>query len=215
MSDLKIPGLLAKKNKDSKLTQAQLEAKQDSFEAFIKNWQPNPHSTLNYDQQKQQGLEQLKSVSYTGGLDPYNGSGVIPLTIGDFPMQQKPYTEPYNPFDQPWKNPGPFGGPLNRRDTDYKEYADYLQEMLKPKKSEFEVLLDAMFDTSEKEQFLITLGFEFTHENGEDWISRTVAGLLEKGKKADLFDEIFLREMTIKFKNLLISKNSLKMKLGG
>lgn len=199
--EMKIPGLIANKKDDDKLTSAELQAKRDSFEAYIKDWKP------------ESGVQDLTTNSiksnvahlmnqYNTGVDPYKDAYINTPNV--------PYHQPMWEYIPP-QNPGPFGkqGQLQTQDM-----ARYLQEALAPKKSDFELLLNSMFDTSEKEQFLITLGFEFTHENGEDWISRTVAGLLEKGKKAVLFDKIFLREMTIKFKNLLISKNSLKMKLG-
>lgn len=214
---MEIPGLIAKQDKSSNLTEAEKQAKRDSFEAYIKNWKSEEDMLkkmaqlpIEFDKESLQ-LKRLNpnpiSSAYVGGIDPYQD------------MWQNP-----NTFTSPnweWQNPGPFGpidgglrpSPNRSGQLQTQDMADYLQAMLKPKKSEFEVLLDAMFDTSEKEQFLITLGFEFKHENGEDWMERTVAGLLEKGKKAEIFDKVFLREMTIKFKNLLISKNSLKLKI--
>lgn len=195
---MNIPGLIANKKDDSKLTSAELQAKRDSFEAYMKNWKPEDITTDSI----KSNVAHLANQYHTG-IDPYKDMFV------DTPNVQ-PFFSPNWEYKQfPQQNPNP-----SRTGLETQDMARYLQEYLKPKKSEFEILLDAMFDTAEKEQFLITLGFEFTHENGEDLISRTVAGLLEKGKKADLFDKIFLREMTIKFKNLLISKNSLKMKLG-
>lgn len=196
---MNIPGLIANKKDDNKLTSAELQAKRDSFEAYMKNWKPEQDLTVNSIKSNVAHL----ANQYNTGVDPYHGLNLD----NDYYKQQFIPNWEYKPYDQGLK-------PSPNRSLETQDMARYLQEMLKPKKSEFEVLLDAMFDTSEKEQFLITLGFEFTHENGEDYISRTVAGLLEKGKKAVLFDKIFLREMTIKFKNLLISKNSLKMKLG-
>ncbi len=198
---MKIPGVIANKKDDDKLTSAELQAKRDSFEAYIKDWKSEQDLTVNSIKSNVANLVN----QYHTGVDPY---GQLDFN-GQW--QQQPFIPnwEYRPYDQNLIKQSP------NRSLETQDMARYLQEYLKPKKSEFETLLDAMFDTSEKEQFLITLGFEFTHENGEDWISRTVAGLLEKGKKADLFDKIFLREMTIKFKNLLISKNSLKMKLGG
>lgn len=199
---MNIPGLIANKKDDDKLTSAELQAKRDSFEAYIKDWKPEQDLTVNSIKSNVAHL----ANQYNTGIDPYHG---LDLGNENYKHQFIPNWEYRPPYDQGLIKQSP------NRNSETQDMARYLQEYLKPKKSEFEVLLDAMFDTSEKEQFLITLGFEFTHENGEDWISRTVAGLLEKGKKADLFDKIFLREMTIKFKNLLISKNSLKMKLGG
>ena len=200
---MEIPGLIANKKDDSKLTSAELQAKIDSFEAYMKNWKPEQDLTVNNIKANVAHL----ANQYTTGIDPYHG---LDLGNENYKQQFIPNWE-YKQFPD-------FGNVKkqspSRTGLETQDMARYLQEMLKPQKSEFEVLLDAMFDTSEKEQFLITLGFEFLHENGEDWMQRTVAGLLEKGKKAEIFDKIFLREMTIKFKNLLISKNSLKMKLG-
>jgi len=205
---MKIPGLIANKKEDSKLTSAELQAKRDSFEAYMKSWKPEEELTTNSIKSNTAHLMN----QYNTGIDPYKNEFINTQNI-PFNQPMWEYIPPQNP------NPGPFGGLVksspNRKDVyQTQDMVRYLQEALAPKKSDFELLLNSMFDTSEKEQFLITLGFEFTHENGEDYISRTVAGLLEKGKKAVLFDKIFLREMTIKFKNLLISKNSLKMKLG-
>lgn len=199
---MNIPGLIANKKDDSKLTSAELQAKRYSFEAYMKNWKPEQDLTTNSIKSNVAHL----TNQYNTGVDPYHGLNLD----NDYYKQQ---------FIPNWEHKQfPDFGNIkksspSRTGLETQDMARYLQEYLKPKKSEFEVLLDAMFDTSEKEQFLITLGFEFLHENGEDWMQRTVAGLLEKGKKAEIFDKIFLREMTIKFKNLLISKNSLKMKL--
>ena len=80
-------------------------------------------------------------------------------------------------------------------------------------KFSFMDLLNSIFDTSEKEQFLLNLGFEFVNEDGKDWIQRTVLGYREKGEKNISLDIIFLREITIKFKNLLLAKATLKLKI--
>jgi hypothetical protein len=194
---LEIPGLIANSKENSKLTSAELQAKRDSFEAYMKSWKAD-----DFGPQVKALNQSANSNVYHTGVDPYHG-----LDLGQY---QQPFVDlnqwKYVPYDQGLKK-------TSDRSLQTQDMVKYLQEYLQPKKSEFEILLDAMFDTSEKEQFLITLGFEFKHENGEDYMERTVAGLLEKGKKAEIFDKIFLREMTIKFKNLLISKNSLKMKL--
>ena len=218
--NLKIQGLIAKKKDDDNLTEAELQAKRDSFAAYIKGWKSEQDSNLDQVKAQYSGMPVTRvansgntsEVKYMTGIDPYINQPYIgdPLYPGLLPQQQPwEWTNP-GPFPQPEKKYGPSP---SRSGSSTQDMAEYLQQMLKPQKSEFEVLLDAMFDTAEKEQFLVTLGFEFLHEDGEDWMKREVAGLTEKCKKSDCFDKIFLREMTIKFKNLLISKNSLKLKI--
>lgn len=203
---MNIPGLIANKKDDSKLTSAELQAKRDSFEAYIKSWKSEEDTLKSQALSNVSNLNQVGTAKmdllnqYMTGIDPYKDAYI------NTPMQPFQPMWEHQPYDQGLK-----ASPNRKLET--QDMARYLQEYLKPKKSEFEVLLDAMFDTSEKEQFLITLGFEFYHENGEDWIKREVAGFTEKARKSDSFDKIFLREMTIKFKNLLISKNSLKLKI--
>lgn len=200
---LKIPGLIADKKEDSKLTQSELQAKRDSFEAYVKMWKEDKESSLSYDQQYKTKLDNLQQQAllntpnpgweYSGGANTFNNQ---PSIIGQFGQlgQHPPGT------------PGIIGNSTE-------SMSEYLGGLMYPKKTPLEELVNSIFDTAEKEQFLMTLGFEFYHEDGHDWIKREVAGFMEKGKKSDIFEKVFLREITIKFKNLLISKASLKMKL--
>ena len=203
--NIKIPGLIANQKDDAKLTSAELQAKRDSFAACIKTWEKD----VGFETVKQLFPDQLVTRTstpngssnsyvdnnYSTGIDPYWG----------VPGQ--------NQFVPQKVHPGPFPRPGYQEDFNAQDWAIKLQDMISPKVNPFQVMLDIMFDMSEKEQFLINLGFEFFTQDGEDYMQREVAGILEKGKKLMLFDTIFLREMMIKFKNLLISKNSLKLKI--
>ena len=102
---------------------------------------------------------------------------------------------------RPMKDPSPF------------DMSQFEQLLKKPQKSAFEEIIDNLFDTSEKEQFLISVGYRFDKEyiwrdNPQDqgevqrWDNNT-------GSLASLF----LKEISIKFKNLLLMKATLKLKI--
>ena len=195
---MKIPGLIANKKEDSKLTSAELQAKRDSFEAYIKDWKP------------ESGVQDLTTNSiksnvahlmnqYNTGVDPYKDAYINTPNV--------PYHQPMWEYIPP-QNPGPFGkqGQLQTQDM-----ARYLQEALAPKKSDFELLLNSMFDTSEKEQFLIDVGYELIHNPIETTVTRKLSDGTVKTIKGSV-DEVFLKEITVKFKGLLLAKGTLRIK---
>lgn len=243
MGTLNIPGLIAKKTaEEAKLTEAELQGKRDKFAEQIASWKPNDSMTMSYDLTLDQVQKMYPNqkvsvidsngncsyVDYNSGVDPnylnYPNTGIpaaqqLAPYIGDVPGLgngwKQPATNPFDEYQKNWKNPGPFGGVKGspKRQTDDSLFEEMLRSYARPVKSSFEDLLDTMFDAAEREQFLISVGFEFTHEDGKDYISRTVGGLLEKGEKNLIMGKIFLREITLKFKNLLLTKVTLKIKL--
>lgn len=203
---MEIPGLIANKKDDSKLTSAELQAKRDSFEAYMKSWKLEEELTTNSIKSNTAHLMN----QYNTGIDPYNNAFINTPNI-PFNQPMWEYIPPQNP------NPGPFGGLVksspNRKDVyQTQDMVRYLEEYLKkPKKSEFEVLLEAMFDTSEKEQFLIDVGYELIHNPIETTVTRKLSDGTVKTIKGSV-DEVFLKEITVKFKGLLLAKGTLRIK---
>lgn len=111
-------------------------------------------------------------------------------------------------------NVGDIYGPANKpmiKDPgfDTETMKDLLYKHFSPKKNGFEELIDSLFDTAEKEQLLIDMGYEFyTSDKGVDNIRK---GGSVWNRKMDL-DTVFMKEITIKFKNLLITKQVKKLK---
>jgi hypothetical protein len=82
------------------------------------------------------------------------------------------------------------------------------------KESPFEEILNTLFDTNEKVDFLLGVGYTIYQENGQEWIRRVTSnGYETKGKLDVSINSLFLREITIKFKNLLLAKSTLKIKI--
>ena len=136
----------------------------------------------------------------------------------------------YGQKQYPWdQDPLKFypGQDLQRKDRLDVEYErQKMEEMIKQytrqasspannlhKRSAFEILIDTLFSTSEKEQFIIDCGWKIEMgKNGNYLISRELAnGDLTVSNKS--LDELFLEHITVKFKNLLLAKPTLKIKI--
>lgn len=128
-----------------------------------------------------------------------------------FPFEQKPYNP--TPFgEDPYKKYGPSPGRQIPYDEALKkEMQDYLLGLKKPK-SAFEELIDGLFTTAEKEQVLIDMGYILEQKDNKLVISRKLADGTVKTITNSL-DDLFLKEITVKFKNLLMAKASLKLKI--
>ena len=128
------------------------------------------------------------------------------------PAKIAPYMIPQkSPFPPNPAKQDPYGS--NKSSSE-----EILRELLLRKsKSPFEEILDSLFDNSEKEQFLIDSGYEFyINSKGEDMISKKVPGEENKylyWSRDKELDSLFIKEISIKFKNLLIRKEKLKLKL--
>lgn len=112
----------------------------------------------------------------------------------------------------PYKN-GTYVPPFDQKfpdKSDAQVYNDYYKSTLQtPRKSALEELMDGLFDMSEKEQFLIELGYEFYKtEAGIDAFRRN-GGSWNKNLE---LEKIFLQEIKIKFKNFLLQKPVKKLK---
>lgn len=121
------------------------------------------------------------------------------------PIKQQPYFEPFKKY-----------GPPPQRTAKELEYQNDLNGLVNKhfKKSPLEDMFELMFSTSEKEQFLIDMGYilEFDHSDGAyDIYKKSSTG--EKIRESKSLNEIFMKEMGIKFKILLLSKAALKLKL--
>lgn len=129
-----------------------------------------------------------------------------------------PYTQPYQ---QPMElddykklfptQPKKYGPSPSRTGKDNFFDQKALMDYLKPKRSAFEEILDVLFTTAEKEQFLIDVGYELIHNAIETTVTRKLSDGTVKTIKGSV-DEVFLKEITVKFKGLLLAKGTLRIK---
>lgn len=133
-----------------------------------------------------------------------------------------PYTQPYQqPYQQPMElddykklfttQPKKYGPSPSRTGKDDFFDQKALMDYLKPKRSAFEEILDVLFTTAEKEQFLIDVGYELIHNAIETTVTRKLSDGTVKTIKGSV-DEVFLKEITVKFKGLLLAKGTLRIK---
>lgn len=113
-----------------------------------------------------------------------------------------------------FERPKVYGPPPQRvEDKTPPSGVNELFKQLKQKPS-LEDILSTLFSSTEKEQFLLDMGYvlNWNHSDGSYDIYRMspskVKVYVEEG-----FETLFLREISIKFKNLLLSKSTLKLKL--
>lgn len=91
-----------------------------------------------------------------------------------------------------------------------------VEEMLyrASKKTPFEIILDTLFSPIEKVQLLTDTGYKFNLNETNEVVSiiKTSGEITQTWPYSSL-DILFLKEITIKFKNLLLAKPSLKIKI--
>lgn len=197
-SDFKIPGLVAKQNesvgKDRNIYEEQIkqwkkEGKDDEFiGAKIRHSQ-----SITMNKQLMTPDEIMNKFGVKVGVDPYDKTAKSDYYGWQWeqPLAQKPYTQPMSL-------------------EDYARAAGLQMNSKPARQTALEELLDGMFDGSEKEQFLMDLGYEFfVDEKGFDSFRR---GSTVWNKALDL-ENTFKKEVKIKFKNLLLTKQVLKFKL--
>lgn len=237
----KIPGLLQGKKEKAfdKLNQAEVQAIRDRFAQQIKQQDQNYEfqkevAKIKSDCNTFTDHSLMPSTNgYVVGFDPYHqgqaGTGIAndpnlllnvpgigqlggyapPMDYGDWYKQQQPSKPLISPRIKPY-GPSP-----SRRDTEYeKDAMKYIQDMIKPKTSPFEEIINAIFSQTEKEQFLIDAGYilEWDNQDGSYDIKRKLNDGSIKTITTPL-NELFLKEITVKFKNLLLAKQVLKLKL--
>jgi hypothetical protein len=210
MANVNIPGLIAKEN-DSKQKQRDLYA--ENLARFNKDETPNVMTTK-HEMTLQEIANQYPGhdvsqvvANYGQSYVDYTGTGLTN------PLGVNPY------IGDGWKtrNPGPFGGVKaspQRQVQDNTLFEEMLNSYMKPPRSTFEDLLDSMFSVAEKEQFLISVGYEFEHKSeNESNIYRKIGDLPMQSWPYKSLATLFLQEITIKFKNLLLTKATLKIKI--
>lgn len=87
-------------------------------------------------------------------------------------------------------------------------------------KNPFEVIVDEIFDTSEKEQYLIGIGYRIEQVREGNPISDPLRNLFISKITSDgrvqvissTLDSLFLKEISLKFKSILLKKEVLKLK---
>lgn len=156
---------------------------------------------------KDQVAKQLAKAAKPSSASMPLASPAVEVKVGNGWINNYGYSQPYDPFGS--TKSAPYGGGMPQTVT-----IDDLYRMTGLPKQErqrtaLEELVDGMFDTSEKEQFLIELGYEFfVDQKGFDSFRR---GETVWNKALDL-EKVFMKEIRIKFKNLIMTKQTLKFK---
>jgi hypothetical protein len=175
----------------------------------------------NFGTNKVPPLAQMSIASNVGLVgDPNSWQWEVPIQQDpyywdQYAKQKQPYANPLVP-DQgykqyPWDQ-NPLGQKKPYQDAfDQEALLKQLAGLQKAKKSAFEEIIDVLFTTTEKEQMLIDMGYELEHKEGLI-IRRKLADGTYKTITNSL-DDLFLKEVTIKFKNLLLAKASLKLRI--
>lgn len=204
MPEIKIPGLITDK-KSSKLTEAEVQAMRDKFAKQVMFPQ---QGAGDFVEQRINSMPVVFNSSYMGDTNskPY---GYYDYSDQNNYGVQKPF------FDNDrFKKYGPSPSRHAPTKQDHEDWKNQLVDYMKPKRSSFEDIIDLLFARSEKEQFLIDAGYRV--EKGETQDSYTITRQLTDGtikKITTPLDELFLKEITVKFKNLLLAKAVLKLKL--
>jgi hypothetical protein len=89
------------------------------------------------------------------------------------------------------------------RPPDYNSLNNYVN-----KKSSFEEIIDILFTVQEKKEYLESIGYTMD-SSGKFYKADSIAPAYGN----DNMHQLFLYEITIKFKNVLLSKGTLKLKL--
>lgn len=102
-----------------------------------------------------------------------------------------------------------YGPPPQRKEND-SQFDSLVNKYFK--KSSFEEIIESIFCFNEKWEFLKSLGYRPANEeiNNSDVTGQTL--VIRDGGHGTI-DNTFLREISIKFKNLLLAKSTLKLKL--
>lgn len=134
----------------------------------------------------------------------------------------KDYLLPMNPFDyksglKPSNNYGEINKGLSKSNEDFRRFL----ELTRPSRSTLEDIMDEIFSLVEKEQFLIDLGYRLEKAKEGNPVSDPERNLYISRLTFDdqiqfipiPLETLFLKEVTIKFKNLLIKREVLKLKI--
>jgi hypothetical protein len=84
------------------------------------------------------------------------------------------------------------------------ELNEYIKTKTLPKKTDFELVIDSLFSTHEKMEYLLSIGY-VQDSVGKFYRADSTASSGE-------LNRLFLHEITIKFKNLLLTKGTIKIK---
>lgn len=126
----------------------------------------------------------------------------------DYTQQQKRLMQDQMIWGQAIPQKQPYSPPLDMGLIE--EMKRYAEGYRSPRKTAFEELIEELFSTADKEQMLMDMGYEFfVNDKGWDEFRK---GDIAWNKSLDL-DKVFMKEIMIKFKNLLMTKATLKLKL--
>lgn len=195
--EVNIPGKIS-----SRLTSDTL-AELEKYEAQVaKLSQKYLNSTL--VEQGYLGWDGLQQMG-TGNNWDWTTPNVPPFS----PYIQPSTSKPTSPFPNPFKKQTPIN--TQKPNT----YQDELKRYMKVVKDDtFERLMDEIFTLPEKEQFLIDTGYELEWDNqdGSHNIYKTLADGTRK-RITNSLNDLFMKEILIKFKITLLTKSTLKMKI--
>lgn len=190
-SEVKIPGLIAKETKNQE--QELLDNGKNLFDEYMKGWRPNLQSKY------EQVVNTINSVSNIGTT----AEPLIPdlhHLLGQWETKQKYFdqNQVFGPPQPKYRRPQP-----SLTDGDYANFMAMLKK--NNAKSEFENMIDFLFSLQEKKDYLLSVGYQ-QDSSGKFWKEKSTASNGE-------LNSLFLHEITIKFKNMLLAKGTIKIKL--
>jgi hypothetical protein len=216
-NEVKIPGLIAKE-KDAFVTPQKNIGKNtkynttnyhDILQGFVKDKEQELNAKYN---EITRTVEQI-GQNVSGYVDPTIGTTTEPLIpspqyLLDQNLNQWGSNQKYFNQKQAYGLPAP---KYRKPPDDTNSLEDYIKMMehlrKNPPKSEFEIIIDSLFNSVEKLDFLKSIGYE--HILGDNVRSSSIEEGLEVTESVQ---QAFLREMCKKFKNMLLAKGTIKIK---
>jgi hypothetical protein len=218
----KISGLIAKEPKLLSMSTKDeyseyLQKKREEFQKCLDNWEQTS-KTFDSPIDGQSGDTQSPAIApYDGGTITTTGSSLVDIN------QQPQDLNGYWGYDGTTASSKKFTrrpsfSVIQTPNLSSIDMEQFLR-LMTPQKSQFEELINALFTLEEKYDFLISMGYTCEVLEGKPVLNND---LMMRVPRKDMHQEqvlyssleyCFLREITIKFKNLLLAKQTLKLKI--
>jgi hypothetical protein len=224
--ELKIPGLIQgkKSESDKLLSEAELERERLEFAASQKTAElrnkalaATIHAQANSRSVKQELTPAQASALYGQSYPGTSATQPYELGNGYFDIDKLNQPAPLDLLKKYWEDSKVYGPSPSRQVNPFKDAEYFQQEILKklkPQKTAFEEMIDLVFSAAEKEQFLIDIGYTLERDKQDD--NPIIRRKMSDGSMkliTNTLNDLFLKEITVKFKNLLLAKATLKLRL--
>ncbi len=203
MSPVNIPGLIAK----SSTTQ---EDNVD-FNGFLSHWKSDDKMNTETQKLLENTFSEQKKKQYE---EEWNKVLGVNSSINHYKDDNLYYQEQLNQGLIPdYAKKTRRGFPPSVTRTSTIDMEELMQKYLNPPKSDFEHIIDALFTVEEKLDYLKGLGYSIFGNPPSPNLNNFLQLEKDGNSCPGNLGIIFLREISIKFKNLLLAKPILKVKL--